>query len=240
MCYTLSGVLHKSAVHLDCATNLLRTITKDDEEASSRIINLNATYKKNRKEVNGYNAFYVTLQYATGDSSTAKNILYTVDKLLIDKKGSNGEITGNSALETLTQQFTFKTVRDTEEIYYYDETKGVYRSLGETIIKEQSEILYPAIRTCEVTEIINKIKRRTYVELGQFHQDPNLLNLRNGILNIMTGEFTCHSPDHLSLVQLPVFYDPNAKCPNILRFLGQVLRPKDVFTVLQIIWILPI
>ena len=36
------------------------------------------------------------------------------------------------------------------------------------------------------------------------------------------------------LVQLPVFYDPNAKCPNILRFLGQVLRPRDVFTALQL------
>ena len=142
--------------------------------------------------------------------------------------------TAYSSVEKLMQQFTFKTVRDTEEIYYYDETREVYQSLGETIIKEQLEILYPAIRTCEVMEIINKIKRRTYVESAQFHQDPNLLNLRNGILNIMTGTFSPHTPDHLSLVQLPVFYDPTAKCPNILRFLAQVLRPKDIFTVLQL------
>jgi putative DNA primase/helicase len=50
----------------------------------------------------------------------------------------------------------------------------------------------------------------------------------------MTGTFSPHTPDHLSLVQLPVFYDPTAKCPNILRFLAQVLRPKDIFTVLQL------
>ena len=50
----------------------------------------------------------------------------------------------------------------------------------------------------------------------------------------MTGEFTSHSPDSLSTVQLPINYDPKAKCPNVLRFLGWVLRPKDVFTVFQL------
>ena len=234
ICYTLSGVLHKSAVRLDCTTSLFQLLTKDDDEASSRIINLNATYKKNRKDVSGYNALYVTLQYATGDISAAKNILYTIDKLLINKTGSSKEDTRHSPLDRLTQHFTFKTVRDTEDIYYYNETKGVYRSLGETIIKEQLEILNPAIRTCEVTEIINKIKRRTYVELDQLNRESNLLNLRNGILNIMTGEFASHSPDSLSTFQLPINYDLKAKCPNVLRFLGGVLRPKDVFTVLQI------
>jgi putative DNA primase/helicase len=50
----------------------------------------------------------------------------------------------------------------------------------------------------------------------------------------MTGELVEHNPKYLSLVQLPINYDPKAKCPNILRFLGQVLRPKDVFKVLQL------
>jgi phage/plasmid-associated DNA primase len=43
------------------------------------------------------------------------------------------------------------------------------------------------------------------------------------------------SPDNLSLVQLPIVFDPKAKCPNILKFLGQVLHPQDVFTAMQII-----
>ena len=59
--------------------------------------------------------------------------------------------------------------------------------------------------------------------------------MQNGLLDIETGEFTEHSPNHLSLVQLPISYDPNAKCPNILKFLGQVLHPQDVFTALEII-----
>jgi hypothetical protein len=74
-------------------------LTKDDEEASSRIINLDATYKKYRKDVSGYNAFYATLQNATGDSSAAKEILYTINKLLIDKSGSDDEVASHSPLE---------------------------------------------------------------------------------------------------------------------------------------------
>jgi phage/plasmid-associated DNA primase len=68
-----------------------------------------------------------------------------------------------------------------------------------------------------------------------FDSDFNVLNLQNGLLNIDTGELKEHSPDHLSLVQLPLSFDPKAKCPNILKFLGQVLHPQDVFTALQII-----
>src|SRR5919197_5073264 len=63
----------------------------------------------------------------------------------------------------------------------------------------------------------------------------HIINLQNGVLDIDTLELKEHSPDQLSLVQLPVKYDPAAKCPRILKFLGQVLHPQDVFTAMQII-----
>ena len=40
----------------------------------------------------------------------------------------------------------------------------------------------------------------------------------------------------LSIISTTFYcYDPKAKCPNILKFLGQVLQPQDVFTAMQII-----
>ena len=123
---------------------------------------------------------------------------------------------------------------DTADIYYYDANNGVYVHGGEVLIETEAEELENRISTYRVNEIINKIRRRTYVSRTDFDRDSNLLNLRNGLLNIMTGQLVGHSPEYLSLVQLPINYDPKAKCPNILRFLGQVLRPKDVFTVLQL------
>jgi putative DNA primase/helicase len=40
-----------------------------------------------------------------------------------------------------------------------------------------------------------------------------ILNLKNGLLNIFTKELKPHTPDFVSLVQFPVAYDQNATCP---------------------------
>lgn len=40
-----------------------------------------------------------------------------------------------------------------------------------------------------------------------------ILNLKNGLLNIYTRELKPHTPSFVSLVQSPVEYDVNAKCP---------------------------
>jgi P4 family phage/plasmid primase-like protien len=41
-----------------------------------------------------------------------------------------------------------------------------------------------------------------------------IANVKNGLLNIYTGELKPHTPDFVSLIQYPVVYDPNAKCPT--------------------------
>ena len=151
--------------------------------------------------------------------------------------GDNGQKIDYVTLLTdqLMGEYTFKTFKDTEEILYYDTNKGVYVQGGEWLIKEQCEILCPQIQTSKVLEVVNHIKRRTGVERSRFDSNLDILNLQNGLLNIETGEFREHSPDYLSVVQLPIAFDPNAKCPKILKFLGQVLHPQDVFKAMQII-----
>jgi P4 family phage/plasmid primase-like protien len=138
-------------------------------------------------------------------------------------------------IDQIMNEYTFKTFKDTEEIYCYDSDKGVYVQGGKWRIEEQCEILYPQIPTYKVQEVVNHIKRRTGVERSMFDSNLDILNLQNGLLNIETGDFREHSPEHLSLVQLPMSFNPKAKCPKILKYLGQVLHPQDVFTAMQII-----
>lgn len=40
-----------------------------------------------------------------------------------------------------------------------------------------------------------------------------MLNVKNGLLNIYTKELKPHTPNYVSLVQFPVAFDPEAKCP---------------------------
>jgi P4 family phage/plasmid primase-like protien len=137
----------------------------------------------------------------------------------------------------LMDMYHFKTMSDTKEIYYYDESKGIYVSGAEIIIESQAELMTDGtVSTSTVNEAMNHIRRRTYTNRTEFDaSEPHILNLQNGLLNIDTLDLKEHSHDQLSLVRLPVTYDPKVKCPNILKFLGEVLHPQDVFTAMQII-----
>lgn len=54
--------------------------------------------------------------------------------------------------------------------------------------------------------------------------DPEVLNVANGLLNWRTGELRPHTPQHLSVTQVPWPYDPNAPEPEqILAFLRSVV-----------------
>ncbi len=131
----------------------------------------------------------------------------------------------------LTSRYSFVTMKDSSEIFYYE--NGGYVRNGEVEIKIKLEEYCPSIRTFQVNEIIEKIKRITYRNRSDFDVDTNIINLKNGLLNLVTREFRQHSSDYLSTTQLPVNYDPSAKCPDILQHLAQVLNPKNVFTIFQ-------
>ena len=79
-------------------------------------------------------------------------------------------------------------------------------------------------------EVVNQISRRTRIDRCEFDSNPDIINLQNGLLSIRTLRLDKHSPNKLSLVQLPIKYKKGAKCPKITKFLNQVLKPKDVST----------
>jgi P4 family phage/plasmid primase-like protien len=235
----LSGWMRKEGIEYESTHKLIKSLAESDEEIQARFRTLDETYEKQDLEkICGYSGLLNTLEQATADSSIAKNILNKIFQIILSK--TNDSASGNSNFvmmltDELMGEYAFKTIKDNEEIYYYDFNKGVYTQGGEWLIKEQCEILCPQVPTHNVQEVINHIKRRTGVTRSKFDSDrPHILNLQNGLLNLQTGEFSEHSPNHLSLIQLPICYDENANCTQILKFLGQVLHPQDVFTALQI------
>ena len=126
-------------------------------------------------------------------------------------------------------------MRDTGEIYSYDPNRGVYIPNGKCLIEEQLELLCPEISSHKVQEVIQKIRRRNPMDRKDFDSNGSIINVQNGLLDVHTGELKNHSPDYLSAIQLPLIYDSRAKCPNILKFLSQVLHPQDIFTAMEII-----
>ena len=232
--YGLSGLMHKHHVTIDSSISLIQKLSVDDEEKDSRLLLLHSTYEKNPNEVSGYQYLLSVLENVVdGGRAYAKNILRKIVDMISLRDTDQDTIT--SLTEQVMTEYSLKTMRDNEEMYYYEIGRGLYLRLTDSIIKEYLEILYPKIKTHIVNEIIQKIKRRTYVDREQFDNNIDIINVQNGLLNIWTGQLKEHSPDFLSIIQLPIVYNPNSKCQTILRFLGQILHPQDVFTAMEII-----
>lgn len=63
---------------------------------------------------------------------------------------------------------------------------------------------------------------------GQFPcSHPDHINFANGVYCVSSKTFTEHTPSFPSILQLPVRYSPEAKCPEIDGFLDDILQGKS-------------
>jgi putative DNA primase/helicase len=132
-----------------------------------------------------------------------------------------------SIAEEVGNIYDFAAMRDTGKVYVY--RKGVYRQGGEAIIQEEAKNLLGGDFTShKVNEILNWIRYSSYVDRPDFDRDRNIINVKNGLLNIETLELTEHTSQYLSVVQLPVFYHPDSKCSRIEQFLSEVVNEEDI------------
>jgi putative DNA primase/helicase len=66
-----------------------------------------------------------------------------------------------------------------------------------------------------------------------FDQDPLLLNVANGTIDLRTGELRGHGREDLITRLTAVSYDPDATCPEFERFLARVQPDEEVRAYLQ-------
>jgi putative DNA primase/helicase len=232
ICYLISGILYKNGIGLETASRIINELARHDDELKSRLNVMRRTYLKEVGEVSGRKQLLKTLKAVCNDDKQALEILLSILKILNPSLYESTKIEHNRIAQELIQEYHFKTMEDTEELYSYDDTTGRYSNQGEVLVRKELEILFPEISTRNVNEILQKIQRKNPVARAEF--DSSILtNVENGLLNPLTGELIPHSPKILTLNQLPIKFDRTAKCPRIQSFLSQVLRPCDIFTLLQ-------
>jgi len=210
---------------------IIELLAKDDSATDVRKAKstVEETFKKNPNIVAGNRYLLDALTAAVGDVGTAKGLLDKIFKII----GKGDPI--QWLTRAIMNECTFRTMNNSEEIYCYDEEKGVYTLGQEWRIKELCQLMYPEITTHQLNEVINQIKRRTYVDRTNFDSNIEILNVRNGLLDIHTKQLAPHSSDYLSTVQLPLEYKPRTVCSNILKFLRDVLRKSDIHVIIQMI-----
>jgi len=113
------------------------------------------------------------------------------------------------------------TLGDTGEMLRYE--GGVYHDGAEAVVDAAVERLKPNATNHDCLEVRGHIKRKTYRDRSEFDSDPYVVNVRNGLLDVRTGQLDSHDPCYLSRTQLPVDWRAGARCTRFLKFLGEVL-----------------
>lgn len=134
------------------------------------------------------------------------------------------------AAQTLLDEREFVAFSEGDQLLTYRKNEGTFNDYGpEFIERKVQRELTSEITSHDVNEIINHIKRSTYQRQRDFGPDkPSLVCVKNGVLDLETGELYDHSPKYEFQRSLPVEYDPKATSEQLDSFLESTLRDKDI------------
>jgi putative DNA primase/helicase len=128
---------------------------------------------------------------------------------------------------------TWNIVKGTDgELYRWFE--GKYWLAEETIgaaVVGKHEVRYQRGRA---EDVVNWLKKMPALDVSK-PLDDGLLNVRNGVLVLETGELLSGGPEYLTTIQLPVEWDPKAECPFGDWFLGCSVAPDSVDLVWEMV-----
>jgi putative DNA primase/helicase len=127
---------------------------------------------------------------------------------------------------------------------------GVIERIGHKVIDELSAKLRERAKEADSEKEYNKLIRQAnalesrpkisnMIDLARSQQgipiqptdldrDPLLLNVKNGVVDLTTGELTPHRRELLQTKQCPVEYDPDAKCEKWETFLSEIIPNKTI------------
>lgn len=100
--------------------------------------------------------------------------------------------------------------------------EGVYKPTGEAFIKGSVKHLLEAWGIADTwnSRTANEVAEFIRVDAPALLEVPprDIINVQNGLLNVITLTLEPHSPTFFSCLQLPVQYDPQASCPAWDKF----------------------
>ena len=151
--------------------------------------------------------------------------------LAIKKRGEATEL----LVEKIMKENYIYTTRDDlkSEMWIYN--KGIYIPEGKSYIKEYCRrILGQAFNNYITNEVVTKIEADTYIDSDVFFQTNYIYEIpvMNGILNIISLKLESFNPKKIFFNKIPIKYDPEKDCPNILKHFETVLKDKSDVPVL--------
>ncbi len=105
---------------------------------------------------------------------------------------------------------------------FYRYESGVYEDFHiEEINRLTTELIGFDAQPYQLEAVLKFLKNQTFIRPQRVNV-PGLLNLKNGLLDLASGELRAHSPEILSTVQAQVEFDPAAQWLQWQEFLDQI------------------
>jgi P4 family phage/plasmid primase-like protien len=139
------------------------------------------------------------------------------------KEGKEHEL--EEVLEWLRSEFIFKTPTDLRDLFYYE--GGIYRPAECKIEGLLEKELGAKASAHFVSEVLEHLRRGSYVERAEFNRYRGDVPVLNGLLCLASLELKAFDPNVIFTYKLNVRFDPAAKCPAWLGFLDQILPKED-------------
>lgn len=146
------------------------------------------------------------------DSEERKNEWNQVMDLFDNTDNGTTTRAYNRAAALLSDIEAFAAIRESDELYYYDDAKGYYVRKGETFIGELLRQYMPGYtNTNRKRNILDAVKDRNYIAVEAFQPPQGKVNVKNGVLDLDTRELEPHSPEYYFTSQLQTEYNPDAQ-----------------------------
>lgn len=152
-----------------------------------------------------------------------------------EEKKRNWEFIELSIRNFILENMQIITTRDSiEDILVYDHESGIYVWDGKPILKQMIGEICESISIHRINEIIDKIKRKTYLEREKL-DPPNLTAFKNVVLNLENWEFLKHSNEYFLTKRIEVDYKPGIFPERFYLFMNEILEETKHNIILEIL-----
>ncbi len=154
--------------------------------------------------------------------------IFTSDK---GKKSINTSLLAEHIREKADYCIVKRQGSETFFVYWYD--GGYYKHLSSGEIKAKIKDYIPLeMRKPTVWEAVYKdlISTEKYISHDELNTHENLINFKNGILDINKWELTGHSPEYKLTYQIQYNFNPNAERPKTWENFVETLVSGDIDT----------
>jgi putative DNA primase/helicase len=121
-----------------------------------------------------------------------------------------------------------RDMSETQDVFYAAEQHyiyrgGVYVEMSEMEAQRlvQEKMLIREAKMNQIADAERQWRLMVQKDIRELNPNPYIINVKNGLYNVLEDTLSPHTPEYYSTVQLNVTYDKDADCPRFKEFLKE-------------------